>query len=67
MSDTITTEKPPRPREEAVAEFYRLRAEIAEATKDLTEDEYEALVEDLTRRVKEGLRQHVRQSRGEES
>ncbi len=67
MSDTITTEKPLRTREEAVAEFYRLRAEIAEATKDLTEDEYEALIEDLARQVKEGLRQHVRQSRGEES
>ena len=67
MSDTITTEKPPRTREEAVAEFYRLRAEIAEATKDLAEDEYEALIEDLTRQVKEGLRQHVRQSRGEAS
>lgn len=65
MSDTIATKNPPRTREEAVAAFYRLRAEIAEATRDLAEDEYEALIEDLTRQVKAGLRQHVRESRGE--
>lgn len=65
MSNSTTTTNPPRTREETIAEFYRLRAEVAEATKDLTEEEYEALVEDLTRQVNEGLRQHVRQSRGD--
>ncbi len=65
MSQTTTTEKRRFTREEAVVELRRLRAEYAEATKDLSDDEYEALVEDLTRRVNDGLRARVRKSRGE--
>lgn len=65
MSDTITTEQPARTVDEAVEDLRQIRAAYAEATKDLTEDEYEALVADLTRRVKDGLREHVRRSRGE--
>ena len=65
MSETTTTDQRRLTREEAVAEFHRLRAEIAEATKELTDDEYEALVEDLTRAVDDGLRKRVLESRGE--
>ena len=65
MSQTIATRQKQCARAEAAEELRRLRAEFAEATTDLTEDEYEALVEDLTRRVNDGLRAHVRKSRGE--
>lgn len=65
MSEATTTDTRRLTREEAVAELLRLRAEIAEATKDLTDDEYEALVDDLTRDVDDGLRDRVRRSRGE--
>ena len=64
MSDTSPT--PRGDREVTVEAFFRLRAEIAEATKDLTEEEYEALIEDLTHKVNEGLRRYVRESRGED-
>lgn len=65
MTETATKQTKFLNREEAVAELYRLRAELAEATRDLSEDEYEALVERITHEVNEGLRAHVLRSRGE--
>ena len=47
-------------REEAVATIRRIRAEIAEQTKDLTDDEKEALVEELSRDIKSGMAERLR-------
>lgn len=65
MSNTVTTEQPTLTYDEAVEQLRQIRAAYAEATKELTDDEYEALVEDLTRRINDGLRERVRKSRGE--
>lgn len=65
MLDGSTTEQPPLTRDEAIEQLRRIRADFAEAMKDLTADEYEALVESLTHQVNEGLRRHVRESRGD--
>lgn len=65
MSDTVTTETPTRTREEAVAEFYRLRAEIAEANPDLTDEDWDALAEWWAADVNAALADHVRRGRGE--
>ena len=65
MSQTITTDQEQLTRQEAVDELRRLRAEFAEATGELSTDEYEDLVERVTRRVDDGLRERVRQGRGE--
>lgn len=65
MAQTATSQIKPLTREEAIAELYRLRAELAEATRDLSEDEYEALVAQITDEVNEALRVHVLRSRGE--
>lgn len=52
-------------REEAVACFRRLQAELAEATKDLSEEGREALADRITQEVNAALRARVRESRGE--
>ena len=66
MSQTAPKDQTkPLTREEAVARLRRIRAALAEATKDLTDEELEALIERITRRVKAGLAEHVRKGRGE--
>ena len=41
--------------QEAVAEFERIRSEIAERTKDLTDDELQELADEWAREVKDRL------------
>jgi hypothetical protein len=65
VSQTTTTEKRQFTREEAVAELRRLRAEIAEANPDLTDEDWDALAERWTADVNAALADHVRESRGE--
>jgi hypothetical protein len=65
VSQPITTEKRRFTREEAVAELRRLRAEIAEANPDLTDEDWDAIAERWTADVNAALADHVRRSRGE--
>ena len=65
MAEAATEQTKPRTREALAAEWRRVQAEFAEATKDLSEDEYEALVERLTNEVNDRIRRHVLRSRGE--
>ena len=65
MSETIATTQKQRSREEAVEELRRLRAEIAEANPDLTDEDWDALAERWAAEVKAALADHVRKSRGE--
>ena len=61
----MTNEITFRNRGEAIAELYRLRAELAEATRDLSEDEYEALIARISDRVNDRLHARVLRGRGE--
>lgn len=65
MARTIATERAQTVSDEAVQELRQLRTELADATKDLSVEEYDALVEDLTHQVDDALRVRVRASRGE--
>jgi hypothetical protein len=65
VADTTTTERQRRIREQAAKELRRLRAELAEATSDLNDEEYEDLFENVAHRVDDGLRERVRRSRAE--
>jgi hypothetical protein len=66
MVNSMTTEQLERmDRKEAVARFREIQAEIAEALKDLTEEEYETLINELTDEVNAALADIVRRSRGE--
>ncbi len=48
-----------------MALFREVQGEVAEALKDLSEQEYESLIAELTRDVNAALADWVRRSRGE--
>ena len=58
-----STEK--RSPEEVMAELRRLRAQIRADNPDMTEADWEAFADRLAAEVNDGLRAHVRKSRGE--
>ena len=60
MAQTIPTRQATSNRDEAAERFRRLQAELAEATKDLSEPEREDLADRLTREVNAGLAARVR-------
>lgn len=49
--------------DEALVRLRQLRAEFAEATKDLTDEEREALIDRWADDVRDGLAERVRKSR----
>ena len=67
MSRTASAEQTtPMSREEAVATILRIRAEIGEQTKDLTDEEKEALVDELSRDIKAGMAERLRKRLAEQ-
>lgn len=51
--------------EEAIATVRRLRAEIAAANPDMTDEDWERFANEWAEAVDDGLRRHVRRQRGE--
>ncbi len=62
---TTTAQTEQSSREATVALFREVQGEVAEALKDLSEQEYESLIAELTRDVNAALADWVRRSRGE--
>lgn len=56
MGETATNQTTALMREEAVVALRRLHADLAEATSELSEDEYEALVARIAEELNEALR-----------
>ena len=66
MVRTVPAEQMQSEREESAEErVRRLQREIAAANPDLTDDDWDALAEQWTGAVNEGLRERVRRSRSE--
>lgn len=60
-----TTEERLPQGEEALAEFRRIQANIRAANPDMTDDDWDRLGDEWADEVNEGLRRHVRRTRGE--
>ena len=53
-------------REQAVARIHQLRAELAEANPDMTDEDWDALAERWAAAVKAGLAERMRKLRGDQ-